>query len=324
MTSRLQLLQTDPSLVAAAQTKPQKPNPLPCTEGIQGQLGRFPNWLHRKLPSGSQAFDTHELLHAKRLHTVCEQARCPNITECYSKKTATFLAMGKQCTRQCGFCSIEHAASPQPLDPDEPEQIVQAAKQLGLRHVVITQVARDDLVDGGAHHLARIIGHLRAAIDTVTIEVLTSDFEGRLESLRLVMDQEPEVFNHNLETVARLSSRVRHKAQYKQSLHILSEAKAIAKGKTRFIKSGLMVGLGESDEEVKSTLIDLKKSGVDIVTIGQYLQSSRSGLLVRRFVPPETFEIYRDWGLQLGISYMYCAPFVRSSYNASLFVEGSS
>jgi lipoic acid synthetase len=305
-------------------SKVNKPNPLPQIHEESVALGRFPQWLHRKMPSGQQLFDTSKAVHEQQLHTVCEQANCPNLSECYSKKTATFLAMGKQCTRQCGFCSIEHASLPAALDENEPKKISQAVKNLGLKHVVITQVARDDLGDGGALHMSRIITYLREQNPTVTIEVLTSDYEGRIDSLKMVMDQQPEVFNHNLETVQRLSPRIRHRASYERSLHVLAKAKDLAHGKTQFIKSGLMVGLGETDEEILTTLQHLKEVGVNIVTIGQYLQSTREGFLVKRFVHPEIFERYRLWGQNLGIAHMYCAPFVRSSYNASLFIENKT
>lgn len=319
MSSKLKLfdLQSAPS---------KRPNPLPENPDSNSgsSLGRFPKWLHRPLPSQSPIMDTHEKVREGTLRTVCEEARCPNITECYSKKTATFLALGHECTRQCGFCSIAHSTTPKAPDPSEPEQIVEAIQKLGLRHAVITQVARDDLEDGGARAMAAIVWQARQKLPKVTLELLTSDFDGNWNSLETILDSAPEVLNHNIETVRRLSPRVRHKASYDRSLEFLKRASCGKRSPTRFIKSGLMVGFSESDEEVYECLIDLHQAGVDIVTIGQYLQSSRNGLLVKHFVSPQTFELYAQWGKEIGIKHMYCGPFIRSSYNASLFVEGGA
>lgn len=275
-------------------------------------LGRFPSWLHRKLPKGGALFQTGNVLKEKRLSTVCEEAKCPNLFECWSKKTATFLAMGKECTRACGFCDIDFSKAPKPLEEDEPARIVESIIALGLRHVVITMVARDDIKDQGASHLVKIVEAIKEA-STCTIELLTSDFNGDLEALRKVLDSGPHIFNHNLETVRRLTPRIRHRATYDRTLTILEEAKKMGRMK---IKSGIMVGLGEENEEVKETLQDLKKAGVDIVTIGQYLQASRKKLLVKRFVTPEEFKEYERWGHEIGIPFVFSGPFVRSSYNA--------
>ena len=279
--------------------------------------GRFPSWLHTKLPQGDEIFQTNAIVDKYRLNTVCEEAKCPNRLECYTKKTATFLALGKECTRNCGFCDIDFSKTPKGPEADEPERIALSAQELGLKHVVITMVARDDLADKGASHIAAIIRAVRKVNPKVTLEVLTSDFSGDLQALDRVLSEKPEIFNHNIETVRSLSPRVRHKAEYDRTLAILHHAKQSRK--VHFIKSGIMVGLGETDGEVESTIRDLYQAGCDIITIGQYLQASRSKLLVKRFVAPEQFAKYEAFGKSLGVPNMYCGPFVRSSYNADLF-----
>ncbi|HSX27115.1 MAG TPA: lipoyl synthase [Chlamydiales bacterium] len=285
-------------------------------------VGRFPSWLHRRLPAGGEIFKTGAIVEKYRLNTVCEEAKCPNRLECYGKKTATFLALGKQCTRNCGFCDIDFSKAPKAPEEDEPERIALSVKELGLKHVVITMVARDDLADKGAGHIAAIIREVRRLNTGVTIEVLTSDFSGDLKALDLVLAEQPEIFNHNIETVRSLSPRVRHKAEYEQTLSILRHAKT--SGQVIFVKSGIMVGLGETAEEVKETIGDLAQAGCDIITIGQYLQASRTKLRVKEFVPPDQFKVYENYGLGLGVKHMYCGPFVRSSYNANLFAKGFS
>jgi len=282
--------------------------------------GRFPSWLHRKLPQGGDVFQTGEIVQKYRLNTVCEEAKCPNRLECYSKKTATFLALGKECTRNCGFCDIDFSKTPKAPEADEPERIGLSVKELGLRHVVITMVARDDLPDQGAGHMARIVRAVREHNTDVTVEVLTSDFSGNFEALDVVLQSRPEIFNHNLETVRSLSPRVRHKAEYERTLRVLKRAKD--SGLPIFVKSGLMVGLGETAGEIEEAIRDLHGAGCDIITIGQYLQASSRKLRVKEFVPPEQFKHYEEYGLKLGVKHMYCGPFVRSSYNAKLFVPG--
>ncbi len=279
--------------------------------------GRFPSWLHRKLPPGGQVFKTRGILEKYRLSTVCEEAKCPNRFECYTKKTATFLALGKACTRNCGFCDIDFTKTPKAPEADEPIRIALSVKELGLKHVVITMVARDDLPDQGASSIAAIIRTVRQENPGVTIEVLTSDFSGNLAALDLVLAERPEVFNHNIETVRPLSPRIRHKADYDRTLMILRHAKQ--SGKVIFVKSGIMVGFGETPEMVQETLRDLHAAGCDIITMGQYLQASTTKLRVKEFVPPEQFKAYETYGLALGVRWMYCGPFVRSSYNANLF-----
>jgi lipoic acid synthetase len=290
-----------------------KVNRLPVNPDSYAQ-GRFPSWLHRKLPKGSKMANTSAILEKYRLNTVCEEAKCPNRFECYSHSTATFLALGKQCTRNCGFCDIDHSFAPPTLEQDEPERIALSTKELGLKHVVITMVARDDLEDGGATQIARILQAISRENPGITIEVLTSDFEGKFSSLDIVLAEQPSVFNHNIETVRALSTRVRHKATYDRTLSVLRYVKD--SGRIDHVKSGLMVGLGETAEQVEETLIDLYNVGCSIVTMGQYLQPNHKKLLVKEFITPEQFKVYEQLGKQIGIKQMHCGPFVRSSYHA--------
>lgn len=280
-------------------------------------LGRFPSWLHVKLPKGKEIFRTNEIVDKYKLNTVCEEAKCPNRLECYTKKTATFLALGKECTRNCGFCDIDFSKSPKLPEKDEPIRVAKSVQELGLRHVVITMVARDDLEDKGSSHLAAIIREVRRVNPEVTVEVLTSDFSGDFAALDTVLFEEPEVFNHNIETVRDLSHRVRHKAGYERTLSVLKHARN--RKNPPLVKSGLMVGLGETDAQVHETLQDLKNAGCEIVTIGQYLQASRIKLRVKKFVHPDTFKSYEAYGLSIGLKAVYAGPFVRSSYNADAF-----
>jgi lipoyl synthase len=291
-------------------------------ENPEEGIGRFPSWLHSRLPAGNQVFKTGDIVQKYRLNTVCEEAKCPNRLECYTKKTATFLALGKACTRNCGFCDIDFTKTPKAPEADEPHRIALSVKELGLKHVVITMVARDDLPDQGASHIAAIIEEVRKENPNVTIEVLTSDFSGNVKLLYICLSAKPEIFNHNIETVRALSPRIRHKAEYDRTLLILRAAKE--SGHPIFVKSGLMVGLGETKEEVKQTIKDLHEAGCDIITIGQYLQPSRNKLRVKEFVHPDQFKAYEEYGLSLGVRHMYCGPFVRSSYNANLFVPGTA
>jgi len=295
-----------------------KLNILP-TNPEESPRGRFPSWLHRKLPQGGAIFQTNAIVEKYRLNTVCEEAKCPNRLECYTKKTATFLALGKECTRNCGFCDIDFSKTPKAPEEDEPQRIALSVKELGLRHAVITMVARDDLPDFGASQIAQIIKKIREINPGVTIEILTSDFSGNLNALDQVLAENPEIFNHNIETVRALSPRVRHKAEYDRTLTILRHAKN--SGKALYVKSGIMVGLGESKEQIEETIQDLQKAGCDIITIGQYLQASRSKLLVKRFIPPDEFKHYEIFGLSIGIPHMYSGPFVRSSYNADFILQ---
>ncbi len=287
-------------------------NKLP--ENPEGQTGRFPSWLHRKIPRGGELFQTESIVKKYRLNTVCEEAKCPNRLHCYSNKTATFLALGSACTRNCGFCDIDFTKKPLPPEADEPERIASSVQELGLKHVVITMVARDDLSDGGAAHMGGIINAIREKNPGCSVEVLTSDFNGSLDALGAVLKHHPEVFNHNIETVRSLTPRVRHKATYDRTLQVLRFARE--SGDVQFVKSGLMVGLGEVEDEVFQTLRDLKEAGCHIVTIGHYLQANRKKLLVKSFVTPEQFKRYEEYGHSIGIIQMYSGPFVRSSFNA--------
>lgn len=314
----MSLFDIGPKIKSPRNTKLNVLPPNPECSSPEGHvaLGRFPSWLHRKLPKGSALAETSRTLSDKRLHTICEEARCPNLQECWSKHTATFLIMGKECTRSCGFCDIDFAKKPAPLEADEPERVALSAKELGLQHVVITMVARDDLEDGGADHLARVVAAIRRENPSCTVEILTSDFHGNHQAWHRVMEIEPEIFNYNLETVRSLTPRVRHTATYDRTLSFLSFAKKERRQAKMLIKSGIMVGLGETDAEVKEALHDLKTAGVDIVTLGQYLQPSRQKLRVKAFIPPSQFEAWKNYGLSLGLRYVYAGPFVRSSYNA--------
>lgn len=279
------------------------PSPEKIEEKRVVSVGRFPTWLHRKLPQGDLLWQTNKILGQDRVPTVCEEAKCPNLLECFSKKTATFLTLGKECTRNCGFCDIDFSKTPKPLDPLEPQKVAQAAKELGLKHVVLTMVARDDLADGGASQLSKIIAEIRKEIPGGTVEVLTSDFEGNYQAIDQVIESDIKIFNYNLETVRELTPRVRHKATYQRTLDILKYVKK--KAPHLLVKSGIMVGLGETKEQVHQALEDLKEAGCDIVTIGQYLQSSRRKLTVKAFITPEEFENYTQYGKQIGLKFVY-------------------
>lgn len=289
-------------------------NPEPDDQNAAVRLGRFPSWLHRRLPEGRGLIETDKILKDQRLPTVCEEAKCPNLLECWSRKTATFLTLGSQCTRNCGFCSIDFSKNPKAPEKDEPSRVAASVKALGLKHVVLTMVARDDLPDGGAAHLVSIVNEIRNECPSSTIELLTSDFEGNEEAWKCVIEAKPEVFNHNIETVRRLSPRVRHKATYERTLKFLKFL--TQSGIKTIVKSGLMVGLGESEEEVQETLIDLRNAGCKSVTIGQYLQPTSQKLLVKEFVTPAQFDKYRAYGERIGIPFIFSGPFVRSSYHA--------
>lgn len=280
------------------------------------ESSRFPHWLHRSLPQSAGFVETEETVQKYRLHTVCEEAKCPNRWECWSRKTATFLLLGRECTRSCGFCAVAFRSAPPPPDPEEPDRIALFVQELDLKHVVLTMVARDDLPDGGAAHLVLVVEAVRRLPKKISIELLTSDFAGNMEALDLVLQSGLDVFNHNLETVRVLSPKVRHKANYDRSLALLQQV-AQSKEKLRIkVKSGLMLGLGETEEQVEETLRDLSQVGCDIVTMGQYLQSNSRKLKVRSFVSPEQFEKYQRYGIAIGIPVVYAGPFVRSSYHA--------
>jgi len=255
------------------------------------------------------------------LSSVCEEARCPNRGECFARGTATFLLLGDVCTRTCGFCHIA-AGRPLPVDPMEPERVAFAAREMGLSYVVLTSVDRDDLPDGGAAHFARSIRALRRLDPPPGVEVLTPDFQGRFASLATVVEAEPDVFNHNVETIPRLYRRARPGADLDRSIGLLSAAKILAPGLTT--KSGLMVGLGETPAEVIDLLGRMRDARIDIVTIGQYLQPSRENLPVAEYVHPEVFERYREAGEALGFLHVFAGPFVRSSYRAEEALEAAT
>jgi lipoyl synthase len=292
-------------------------NPDSVTETHQEEPGRRirkPAWLKRRLPSGPVYGETRGLLEAFHLHTVCQEAQCPNRFECFSKKTATFLIMGPKCTRNCRFCSVDSGPDGPP-DPEEPVRVARAARDMGLRYVVVTSVTRDDLPDGGAHLFAETIREIRSRIDQVLVEVLIPDFKGDARSLVTVLDAEPDVLNHNIETVPRLYERVRPEADYRRSLTLLARARKNSASVP--VKSGIMLGLGEKPAEIRETLQDIYDSGCRIMTIGQYLQPSRHHLPVDRFVRPEEFESWRKAALHLGFGQVFSGPFVRSSYKAA-------
>jgi len=274
---------------------------------------RKPAWLKRRLPTGEGYARVRELIESGRLHTVCQEARCPNIWECFSHRTATFLIMGERCTRNCRFCSV-HSGTPEALDPGEPGRVAAAAAEMGLKYVVVTSVTRDDLSDGGAAHFAATIRAIRERIPGAEIEVLIPDLQGDPAALRTVLEARPDVLNHNIETVPRLYPQVRPQADYRRSLELLQTAGKIAPAIPT--KSGLMLGLGEEPEEVRQTLQDLRTHGCRFLTLGQYLQPSPEHLPVAAYVPPEEFERWRADALAMGFTHVASAPFVRSSYHA--------
>jgi lipoic acid synthetase len=279
---------------------------------------RLPAWLKRKLPRGNGNFFTHELLRELRLETVCENAKCPNLPECYARRTATFMILGNVCTRPCGFCSVPRG-KPEELADDEPARVAEAAARLGLRHVVITSVTRDDLPDGGADHFRRCVLAVRERTGAA-VEVLTPDFLGDKAAVDVVLSAEPEVYNHNMETVPRLYRKVRGRASYQRSLDLLAHVK---RNSPRTVtKSGLMLGLGESTEELLEVLADLRAVGCDTLTLGQYLAPTLKHIPVARFVPPEEFDSCGALARRLGFLKVVAGPFVRSSYHADEMVEG--
>ena len=275
--------------------------------------GRRPEWLRVRAPDSPQYHQLKGMFRGKTLHTVCEEAGCPNIGECWNAGTATFLLLGDTCTRSCGFCKIKTGRPPL-LDLLEPQRVAESVEAMGLRHAVLTSVNRDELPDGGAFIFAETIAQIRARLPECTIEVLIPDFEGKLEALQKVMDQRPEILNHNVETVPRLYTRVRPQARYPRSLEVLRRAKEMDPG--ALTKSGMMVGLGERMEEVLQVLDDLRTHHVDIVTIGQYLQPSRHHLPIERYYSPDEFAELRIAAEERGFGWVECGPLVRSSYHA--------
>ncbi len=275
-----------------------------------------PSWIKVRLPSNPVFFSTKGLISDLRLHTVCESAQCPNRWECWSHGTATFMIAGERCTRACGFCAVS-TAKPLALEVDEPQRVAEAVVRMKLTHVVITAVARDDLPDGGAFHFAETIRAVKAAKPGIVVEVLTPDFHAKAEPLQCVIDAAPEVFNHNLETVERLTPLVRSRAKYRTSLEVLRMVKAMAP--QIHTKSGLMLGLGETEEELFQAMDDLREVGCQVLTLGQYLRPSEAHLPVVRYVEPELFDNYGEIARRKGFTYVASGPLVRSSYHAADF-----
>jgi len=276
---------------------------------------RLPPWLRKRMGPSGAVHGLKKGLRQKGLHTVCEQARCPNMGECFARGTATIMIMGELCTRRCRFCAVS-GGDPAPLDPDEPGRVACQVREMGLKHAVITSVTRDDQADGGAGHFAKTVLSVRRLCPGTTIEVLTPDFGGRTGPIETVCGTQPTVFNHNIETVERLTPSIRDsRASYRRTLDVLKAARDLLGGKGK-VKSGLMVGLGETDEEVDGALFDLARAGCDIATVGQYLAPSKDAAPVRRYVEPKTFQKYETMGLKHGIKYLFSGPFVRSSYLA--------
>ena len=282
-------------------------------------LSRLPPWARKGDPLSPGARSLRVLLRAERLHTVCEEARCPNLSDCFGRGTATFMLLGDRCTRRCDYCSVE-TARPLPVDADEPARVADAAARLGLRYVVLTSVARDDEADGGASQFAATVGAVRARLPHAEIEVLTPDFKGDPAALAAVLAARPDVFNHNIETVPRLFPEVRAQGDYARSLRLLARLKEMRPGQVT--KSGLMVGLGETDGEILAVLADLRDRGVDIVTLGQYLQPTRRHRAVDRYLPPEGFAELDRRARALGFPTVYSGVFVRSSFHAAEVYHG--
>lgn len=279
-----------------------------------------PDWIKVRLPSNPVFFSTKALISDLRLHTVCESAQCPNRWECWSGGTATLMIAGDRCTRACGFCAVD-TAKPFPLEEDEPERVAEAVRRMKLKHVVITAVARDDLADRGADHFAKTIQAIRAMDSTIVIEILTPDFNGKEASLQCVVAARPDVFNHNLETVERLTPLVRSRAKYKLSLDFLKRANQLAKekGQQMATKSGLMLGLGETELELFQAMDDLREANVSVLTLGQYLRPTPQHLPVVEYITPEQFDHYGEIARRKGFSFVASGPLVRSSYHAADF-----
>ena len=275
-----------------------------------------PPWIKVRLPSNPVFFSTKALISDLRLHTVCESAQCPNRWECWSQGTATMMIAGERCTRACGFCAVT-TARPFPLEEDEPQRVAEAVRRMGLKHVVVTAVARDDLKDGGATHFARTIEAIRAMDPSVIIEVLVPDFHAQEWCIQIVLEAAPDIFNHNMETVERLTPAVRSRAKYRTSLDVLRKAKELAPKVVT--KSGVMLGLGEKEPELFQTMDDLREIGCQVLTMGQYLRPTPEHLPVIKFVPPERFDAYGEIARAKGFEHVASGPLVRSSYHAADF-----
>jgi len=297
-------METVPGLTLPAATDQDEPTPLPLNT-------RKPSWLRAKIPGGPIYQETTSIVHEHKLHTVCESAQCPNLGECWSRKTATIMILGNICTRSCGFCAVQ-TGRPTELDRDEPRRVAEAIRLMGLKHAVITSVARDELIDGGAAIWAETIRAVRKESPRTAIEVLIPDFKGRWQDLDTVLAAKPDILNHNVETVPRLHKQVRPQAKYERSLEMLRRAKAAG-----FVtKSGLMLGIGEREDEIATTLRDMARDRLDILTIGQYLRPSAQHLPLYRWVTPEEFAHWKQFSLNLGFRVVESGPLVRSSYHA--------
>ena len=280
-----------------------------------------PNWMKKRIKNPKNIEKTREILSNLDLNSVCENAHCPNMGECFAKKTATFMIMGNICTRNCRFCAVQ-SGEPQPLDKNEPQNLAKAVKKLGLQHVVITSVTRDDLKDGGATHFKNIVKQIQELTNNseVTIEVLTPDFKMNKSALDKILKVQPDIFNHNLETVPRLYSVIRPEAEYQRSLDVLNYVKKNNQGNI-FTKSGIMLGMGEKKQEIINIMKDLREIDCDIITIGQYLQPGPEHYPVKKYIKPEEFKEYENIGQKLGFKYVAAGPYIRSSYQAADFFE---
>ncbi|QYR20690.1 lipoyl synthase [Paenibacillus sp. sptzw28] len=287
----------------------------------QQEPARKPDWLRIKLTTGGNYAELKDMMRSKTLHTVCEEARCPNIYECWANRTATFMILGDICTRACRFCAVK-TGLPTELDLQEPERVAEAAEQMGLRHCVVTSVARDDLADGGAMIFAETVKAIRKKLPLCSVEVLIPDFQGSREALQTVMDAGPDILNHNIETVERLSDRVRARAKYARSLELLKQAKAMKPNIPT--KSSIMLGVGEEWDEILQAMDDLRAVDCNILTLGQYLQPTPNHLPIERYVHPDEFAKLKEEGLKRGFSHVESGPLVRSSYHAHEQVQSAT
>ena len=278
---------------------------------VERKYTKKPDWLRVKLPTGKEYAEVRQIVTEHKLHTICESGSCPNMGECWGNGTATFMILGNTCTRSCGFCNV-HTGKPLPADPEEPKMVAESIRLMKLKHAVITSVLRDDLKDGGSTIWEETVNEIRKACPGITLETLIPDFQGKWENLQRIINVHPEIVSHNLETVRRLTKQVRVQAKYDRSLEVLKRLKE-AGMKT---KSGIMLGLGEKEEEIYETMDDLRSIGVDILTIGQYLQPTKNHLLVIEFIKPEIFAKYKETGLNKGFRFVESGPLIRSSYHA--------
>ncbi|KPK26181.1 MAG: lipoyl synthase [Nitrospira bacterium SG8_3] len=291
----------------------------PSSSSSTSRRTHLPSWFKVRIQSGPHYQEIRQLMDTHRLHTICQEARCPNIWECWNNRTATFLILGDMCTRRCHYCSVT-TGRPSPVDQDEPQRVADAVRLLNLRHAVVTSVNRDDLPDGGASLFADTIRRIRQENPTCTVEVLIPDFQGRQADVEVVMQAKPDILNHNIETVPRLFPSIRPQGKYGRSLDVLQWARAMG-GRT---KSGLMTGLGESDDEIRQVMRDLREVECEILTIGQYLQPTLQHTPVSRYSTPEEFEAFKQEGMALGFQHVESGPLVRSSYHAEEQTRGSS